>query len=170
MSAQPVTDASDDRYMAVLATLSRHGVRLAPEKMGALVGDILAAVGKSVTDWRPDPEYAERKGVREKNPAPGKRVCSHCEETLPLSRFGSNVVRGKRIPKVACRRCLSDAQRNRYITARKMEGVLNKARLEFVADDDVIGLRCLDCHAEIVAGDEVVAETGLRHLACRGGS
>lgn len=167
MSAEPVP-ASDDRYMAVLTTLSRHGVRLPPERMSRLVADVLAAVGTSVPDWRPDPDYADRKGVREKNPAPGRRVCSHCKRSLSLTRFGTNVVKGKRRPKTACRECLNNAQRNRYITARKMEGALNKARLEFVADDDVIGLRCLDCHAEIVAGDEVVAETGLRHLACRG--
>lgn len=166
MSAVPTPDVSDERYMAVLTTLSRHGVRLPPERMAPLVADIVAAVGTSVVDWRPNPDYAKQEAVKRKNPAPGRRVCSHCRESLPLSRFGTNVKNGKRTPKVACRKCLNDAQRNRYITARKMEGVLNAARLEFVADDDVAGLRCLDCHEMIIAGDEVVAETGLRHLAC----
>lgn len=161
------TDAGHVR-MSILATLSRYGVRLPERQVVGLVNDLVAILSP-VEQWEPQPGYEDRKHVKRKNPRPGMRSCCRCGKTKPLADFGTYIRRGRKIPKVACRRCLSDAQRNRYVSAKQL-AALNAVRLELVADDEIAGLRCLDCGETIVAGDEVTAEAGLRHTMCVGES
>lgn len=153
--------------MAILAALSRYGVRLPADRMAALVADLVAAVTKSAPDWRPHPDYAKQEQVRRKNPRAGWRRCALGNHERPLTEFGTNLNKrtGRRTPKTSCRKCLSEAQRNRYVSAKKLRA-LNELRLELVADGDIAGLRCLDCGTTIVPGDQVVCQTGIRHLGC----
>lgn len=160
--ASPV-DAGHAR-MSVLATLSRYGVRLGQDQMRDLVNDLVAIV-VPVGDWQPRPGYEEREHVKRKNPRPGMRSCCRCGETKPLADFGTYIRRGRKAPKVACRKCLSEAQRNRYVSAKQL-AALNAVRLELVADDEMAGLRCLDCGGMIEAGDEVVCDSGVTHAGC----
>lgn len=112
--------------------------------------------------------------VRRKNPRRGVRVCSLCNEeksTLKAStglRGGHFVLQkedGRNRLSSRCRDCLKSAARNRYLSVKKLEA-LNQARLEFIADEDVVGLRCLGCGEEFIEGQKVVAHTGLRCMTC----
>ena len=154
---------NNDLRTRVLVVLSRHHVRLDERRMTELVDDLCALVrgGGNAESWTPQKNENQRR-VRDKNPAPGQRVCSSCRKTLPLSSFGR---RDRGAPTSRCKNCLADYSRNRYVSARALRA-LNRLRLELVADDEFAGLRCLDCGVRIEAGDEVVCEAGLRHLTC----
>ena len=161
---------TDDLRARMLIVLSRHGIRIADrERMQRLLDDLCEAAmtgdareRKSLPDWQPRHKGRQ---AREKNPAPGMRICATCKQTLPLDAFGTNVHHGRRVPRTSCRACLTDKQRNRYISARKIKA-FNTLRLEVVADDEIAGLRCLDCGTVIRVGDELVCESGVRHAQC----
>lgn len=125
----------------------------------------------------PDKEWElkrQNRISRRKNPAPGKRVCSLCKKTKSTKKSSTGMDGGEFVlhrekggNKLSsrCRECLNAAAKNRYLSAGRLEA-LNMARLEFIVDDDVAGLRCLGCGHEFAVGDEVVARSGLRCGGC----
>lgn len=155
---------NNDLQGRVLIVLSRHHIRIPdPERMSALVDDLCSLIrtpGQSAEGWQPS-KNGNQARTRKKNPAPGKRVCSICSKTLALSAYGLRDGQ----PRSACNQCLAAYQRNRYVSAKKLRA-LNVLRLEVVADEEIAGLRCLDCKELIVVGDEIVCQSGVTHLGC----
>jgi hypothetical protein len=154
---------NNDLRGRVLIVLSKHHVRLGAEQMSALVDDLCALIrtpGTSAEGWEPAKNRNQER-TRRKNPAPGKRVCATCGKTRSLRVFGMRDGQ----PKSSCNDCLAAYQRNRYVSAKKLRA-LNVLRLEVVADDEIAGLRCIDCKQVIAVGDEIVCQSGVTHLAC----
>lgn len=154
---------NNDLRGRVLIVLSHHHIRLDPECMSALIDDLCALIrtpGQSAEGWQPS-KNGNQERTRKKNPAPGKRVCATCRKTRSLRVFGMRDGQ----PKSSCNDCLAEKQRNRYVSAKKLRA-LNVLRLEVVADDEIAGLRCLDCQQLIAVGDEIVCQSGVTHLEC----
>lgn len=104
--------------------------------------------------------------IAAKNPTSTTRICSRCQEELPVGQFGiKDKKTGAR--KSMCRPCMLDYQRHRYLGVEKQR-LLNAARLTFVVTeaDDVAGLACSDCGAPIRAGQEVEGDATLHHAIC----
>lgn len=194
----------DPRQTAIVVALSRNHVRLPHDTVKSLCADIIAELdrvapledGQAAAAYRrgPEPTTAtcscggkdERKDwepqrknnrvVRAKNPRPGIRVCSMCQQEKSTRKKSTGMPGGEFVlhrekdgDKLSsrCRDCLKAAARNRYLSTKRL-AAMNMVRLAFVADQEVAGLRCLDCSQEFVIGDEVVACSGLRHDFCDG--
>jgi hypothetical protein len=127
---------------------------------------VLASVPAPTTPKQPNTGPATAARVAAKNPEPGLRRCSFCEQVKPFADFGVKDRPSGRL-KSMCKPCEKAYQRERYLTVQKVKA-LNAVGLTFVvsASDDVDGVACIDCLQPIRPGQEVHGSTSLHHVSC----
>ena len=104
-----------------------------------------------------------------KNPEPGVRICSRCNQPKPLDAFNVKRRREGAEPGYMsmCRDCQKAYSRERYLNVERLKG-LAQAGISFVIgpDDDVEGLECTGCHGPLEEGETVIGWAELTHERC----
>jgi hypothetical protein len=102
--------------------------------------------------------------MAEKNPEPGKRICSRCKELKPVEDFGIKDKRyGSR--KLMCKPCMSEYQHDRYLSSAKLEKLGPVLRFILDEGDEHAGYICPNCRQPCRIGDEVVVTDAVLHHA-----
>lgn len=114
---------------------------------------------------QPARSSAPARNVRLRGPN-GELRCSRCKTWKHEDDFSLRTDR-KWLRKSRCKDCMAHIARTRYMSVAKVEA-LNMARLSFKvgAEDDVIGLTCIDCGQPFRAGEVVHSDGRLHHDRC----
>ena len=110
---------------------------------------------------------ADRDRLAAKTPSPGRRVCSQCEEELPVDDFEvMNPKTGSRMP--WCRTCGKARRRRRFASAAEL-GVATFVRALLAEDSPFVGETCPDCGQHLEVGQQIEGcDVIVRHVACPG--
>lgn len=175
--------------------ITRNQVGAAERAAGLMAGEAQAAVDRlRAYGWRPparrattehvprDPVQVHKNPVLHavragrgggryaaKNPAPGRRICGHCDLELPIEEFDVKVRADARFH-AWCRICMRIYQRARYVSNDLRDALeTNGLALDLDERGRLAGLSCTVCGERL--GDEgpVVPELAVRgwhHAGC----